>query len=186
MMKKIPEKWKCLHQSRDRSHGIFTIRTDRAVSPRTGECHDFFVLETPVWVNIIPLTPDRRVVMVRQYRHGTGQVTLEIPGGIVEEGDSPETAALRELREETGYSSSRISLLGTVHPNPAIQDTVCFTYLALDAVHAAEPDMDEKEDIQVVLHPLADIPGMIRNGDITHALVLAAFYRFYLKEAISC
>ncbi|MFO8090300.1 MAG: NUDIX hydrolase [Desulfatiglandaceae bacterium] len=176
-----PEKWKSLFQSRDNSHGIVTIRTDRAVSPRTGDAHDFFVLETPPWVNIIPVTADRRVVMVRQYRHGTGEVTLEIPGGIVEKEDSPESGALRELEEETGYTSSSVSLLGAVHPNPAIQDTVCYTYLALNAIRVGEQRLDEKEDIEVVLRPLEDIPSLILKGYITHALVLAAFYRFYME-----
>jgi len=175
------EKWKSLFQNRDHSHGIVTIRTDRAVSPRTGEAHDFFVLETPPWVNIIPVTFDRRVVMVRQYRHGTGDVTLEIPGGIVEQEDTPESAAIRELEEETGYTSSSVSLLGAVHPNPAIQDTICYTFLASNAVRVGGQCLDEKEDIEVVLFPLEDIPSLILNGDITHALVLAAFYRFYME-----
>jgi ADP-ribose pyrophosphatase len=176
-----PEKWKRLFQRRDHSHGIVTIRTDRAVSPKTGDAHDFFVLETPPWVNVIPITHDRRVVMVRQYRHGTGDVTLEIPGGTVDDGDSPQSAAIRELEEETGYTSSSVSLLGAVHPNPAIQDTVCYTFLAPNALRIGEQRLDEKEDIEVVLHPLEDIPALIRNGEITHALVLAAFYRFYME-----
>ena len=180
-MKEGPEKWKCLYRTRDHSYGIVTVRTDRAVSPRTGEAHDFFVLETPDWVNIIPVTPDHRVVLVRQYRHGTGRLTLEIPGGLVDDGDTPESAAVRELGEETGYTSPRVSLLGTVHPNPAIQDTVCHTYLALDAVRASEPSLDDTEDIEVVLRPIESIPGLIRRGEITHALVLAAFYRFYME-----
>ena len=177
-----PGKWTRLYQRLDHSYGIVTIRSDRAVSPRTGRPHDFFVLETPPWVNIIPITPDRRVVLVRQYRHGTGRVTLEIPGGLVEDGDSPESAAARELKEETGYESPRISLLGEVHPNPAIQDTVCYTYTAMDAVCVSEPSPDEKEDIEVVLRPLRKIPELIRRGEITHALVLAAFYRFYMER----
>jgi ADP-ribose pyrophosphatase len=176
-----PEKWKSLFQTWDDSHGIVTIRTDRAVSPRTGEAHDFFILETDSWVNVIPVTADHRVVMVRQYRHGTGEVTLEIPGGIVEKEDTPESAALRELKEETGYTASSLSLLGAVHPNPAIQDTVCYTFLASNVVCMGEQRLDEKEDIEVVLYPLEKIPSLIRKGDITHALVLAAFYRFYME-----
>ena len=177
-----PGKWKVISRDRDRSHEIVTVRTDRAVSPRTGISRDFFILETPPWVNIIPVTPERMVVLIRQYRHGTGEVALEIPGGMVEAGDTPESAALRELKEETGYAPGRIWTLGSVRPNPAIQDTVCHTYLAADVVRVSEPALDEGEDIEVVLTPLAEIPGLIRRGEISHALVIVAFYRFYMEH----
>ncbi len=176
-----PEPWKVVSSHQDRSYRVFSLRTDRAISPRTGKEHSFFILESTSWVNIIPLTSDGRVVMVRQYRHGTGEVTLEIPGGLVEDGDTPETAAMRELVEETGYTVDKVAGLGYVQPNPAIQNNRCYSFVARDVRLTREQSQDEKEDIEVVLKPLSDIPKAIRKGEITHALVLAAFYRFYME-----
>ena len=176
-----PKQWKVTSSKRDKSYRIFSLRTDRAVSPRTGQEHEFFILESSSWVNVIPLTPEDNVVMVRQYRHGIHDVTLEIPGGLVEGHDSPEEAAGKELCEETGYRASEMTLLGRVHPNPAIQNNVCHTFLAKDVFLAGKQQQDEKEDIEVLIRPLAEIPRLIREGEITHSLVLAAFYRFFME-----
>ena len=176
-----PKPWKVLSSRRDDSYRVFSLRTDLSRSPRTGQEHHFFILESSSWVNVIPLTPRNEVVLVRQYRHGIQGVTLEIPGGLVEGGDTPEEAALRELHEETGYRCSKITLLGSVHPNPAIQNNQCYSFLARDVFIAGEQQQDEKEDIEVLLRPLSEIPRLIRDGEITHALVLAAFYRYYME-----
>jgi len=176
-----PKPWKVISSRRDKSYHVFNLRTDRALSPRTGMEHNFFILESSPWVNVIPLTPENEVVMINQYRHGIQQVTLEIPGGLVESGDTPEDAARRELREETGYEGEEMILLGSVHPNPAIQDNDCYTYLARNVFPAGCQEQDDKEDIKVVLYPLLEIPRLIREGSITHSLVIAAFYRFYME-----
>jgi len=176
-----PKKWDILKSTPDKSYRVFALRTDHARSPRTGQAHDFFVLESSAWVNVIPLTEANEVVLVKQYRHGTREVTIEIPGGLVEREDSPEAAARRELQEETGYREESLISLGYVEPNPAIQNNRCYTYLARNVCPIGEQKQDEKEDIEVILRPLADIPRMIREGMITHALVIAAFYRYYME-----
>ena len=178
-----PKPWQTVSSTKDKGYRVFNLRTDLAISPRTGKEHHFFVIESPPWVNVIPLTPQNEVVLVKQYRHGTQEVTLEIPGGLVEVSDSPEGAAKRELMEETGYGASEMILLGTVHPNPAIQNNLCYTYLAKNVVLSGQQEQDDKEDIQVVLRPLREIPGIIQKGEITHSLVLAAFYRYFMEYA---
>jgi 8-oxo-dGTP pyrophosphatase MutT (NUDIX family) len=174
--------WKVVSSERWERLRIFGLRVDRAVSPRTGAAHDFYVLESDSWVNVIPITPEGKVVLIRQYRHGTREVTLEIPGGIVEAGDSPQEAARRELREETGYEAGEMVGLGFVHPNPAFLDNRCYTFLAQAVQRAGRQTQDEKEDIQVLLKPFAEIPRLIREGAITHALVVAAFYRLFMEH----
>ena len=103
--------WKRIRSQTNQTYRIFSIRTDTTLSPRTGAEHEFYVIESGDWVNVIPITAGEQVVMIRQYRHGSGEITLEIPGGLVEPGDTPEKAASRELLEETGYHAAEMRLL---------------------------------------------------------------------------
>jgi ADP-ribose pyrophosphatase len=156
---------------------VFSLRRDRSRSPRTGSDHDFFILDACEWVNVVPLTPDQRVVMVRQYRHGIGDFTLEIPGGMVDDEDaSPLFAGRREMVEETGWDSERLIDLGAVHPNPAIQGNRLHTFVALDVENRHETHFDTTEETEVELVPLDAIPRLVASGLITHALVISAFY----------
>ncbi len=158
---------------------IFRLRQDTRQSPRTGRHHTFYVLDTGDWINVVPVTPDNQVVLIRQFRHGTEEVTLEIPGGMVDEADeSPLESARRELLEETGYMAEELIHIGTVTPNPAILNNRCHTFLAHDARLVSAPQMDGSEDIQVEVVDAAEIPELIASGQISHALVIAAFY-FY-------
>jgi 8-oxo-dGTP pyrophosphatase MutT (NUDIX family) len=136
---------------------------------------EFFVVEAPDWINVIPVTDTGEVVLIRQFRFGTDSVTLEIPGGMCDAGESPEESARRELLEETGHAAREIVPVGWVHPNPAIQNNRCHTFLAKGVHRVADPHGDPDESFEVVLEPLSRIPELIRSGAITHALVIAAF-----------
>lgn len=154
---------------------IFSVRSERRISQTKGE-HEFFIIDPADWVNIIALTPDLQVVLVRQFRHGIEEITIEIPGGMIDPGEKPLEAAMRELYEETGYTSESWSQLGVNHPNPAIQKNLCTTFLAENAVPTSSQMLDSTEEIEVFTVPLNQIPEMIRSGSITHALVITAFY----------
>ena len=177
------EPWEKLDSQYLGDFRIFRIRQDTSRSPRTGAAHRFFVLESPDWVNVIPLTPEGNVIMIRQYRPGTEDVTLEVPGGMVDATDGdPSVSAARELREETGYEVEAIVHLGSAAPNPAFLNNRCHSYLALGVRPMHEVALDGAEDIAFEEVPLAAIPDLIRDGAITHSLTITAFYYLDLYE----
>ena len=146
-----------------------------------GPAHEFLVLDCPDWVNVIPITPQGEVILIRQWRQGIAASSLEIPGGMVDPGETPAQAAARELCEETGYEPGRLEELGWVHPNPALFNNRCHSFLARDAIRVAEPRLEETEQIEVVKRPLAELARQVRDGGITHALVLAALCLYLLE-----
>jgi ADP-ribose pyrophosphatase len=161
---------------------VFKVRRDISADPRGGGAHDFYVIEAPDWVNVIALTDDGQVVLIELYRHGTGEISLEIPGGMVDPGESPAEAAARELLEETGYEASEVVLLGPARPNPAIQDNRIHSFFARGVVRRGEPKNDGTEQTRVRLVPVERIPALITGGKIDHALVVLAFHWLGLFE----
>ncbi len=163
--------------------GVFTLRKIRATSPSdSGKVGEFVYIDAPDWVNVIALTDEDQVVLIEQYRHGIGAVTLEIPGGTVDAGEDGVNAGLRELAEETGYTGDDVEVIGTVTPNPAILNNICTTLLVRNAKCTRATELDAMEEIAVRLEPLERIPALIREGKINHSLVLAAFHFFDLLE----
>jgi len=162
---------------------VFSLRIDQKISPRTKLPHDFYVLDSPTWVNVIAITQDKQLVMVEQFRHGTATVELEIPGGIMDKTDADAVATgVRELREETGYEGRDARLLGEVFPNPAIQSNTCYTVLVQDCALKHPTQFDSGEDIITRLVPATDIPGLVTGKKIRHSLVLCALYFFDLWQ----
>ena len=175
--------WKKISTKKLGSFRIFTIRSDVKISPRTGKEHDFFVLDTVNWVNVIAVTPENQLVMVEQFRHGTETVELEIPGGIMDTSDtSPVATGIRELREETGYEGENARLIGKVFSNPAIMNNTCFTVLVKNCQLRHEVKFDSGEDLMTRLVPISEIPDLVSTGKIAHSLVVAALYHFDLWQ----
>ncbi len=162
---------------------IFTIRSDHKISPRTGKEHDFYVLDSVNWVNVIALTPDRQLVMIEQYRHGSNTVELEIPGGMMDAKDaSPAAAGQRELREETGYEGEDPRIIGQIFPNPAIMSNTCFTLFVQNCQLKHPVEWDHGEDLITRLVPATEIPKLVASGQIRHSLVVVALYHFELWQ----
>ena len=179
----MPRPWSKLKSSPLGDFKIFRLRSDRLVSPRTGREHEFFVIDSVNWVNVIAVTPGRQLVMIEQYRHGSGTIELEIPGGMIDPKDvSPEAAGVRELREETGYAGKSPRIIGQIFPNPAIMSNTCFTIRVDNCKQLHPVEFDHGEDLVTRLVPLTEIPLLVGSGKIKHSLVIAALYHFDLMR----
>jgi 8-oxo-dGTP pyrophosphatase MutT (NUDIX family) len=153
---------------------VFTVVERRCLSPKDGAQKRFTCLLAPEWVNVLALTPDGQALLVRQYRHGSGEESLELPGGVVEPGQTLLEAARRELMEETGYAAPLMEPLCSLRPNPAIMGNRIHTFLALGAERAGPTAFDENEELDPVLVPEAELKDLILDGRIDHAMMVAA------------
>ena len=174
------EKWKKIKSKQIFVNKIFGFREDLVVSHKTNKEHPVWAMDVPDWINIIPITPDGKVIFIKQYRFGTEEITLEVPGGMVEKDEDPKLAAVREMTEETGYTSDEVHQIGVVTPNPALMTNKTFSYVALNVEKTEEQNLDSMEDIEVLEVGLDEVKELIKNGEINHALVVSAFY--FLNE----
>lgn len=158
---------------------LFRARYDHRRHPQSGEVLKRIVLESVDWVNVVTVAEDGRLVMIRQFRFGAGYATLEVPGGMVDPGESPLVAAQRELAEETGYTGGDWQYLGAVEPNPAIHDHLCHHFLATGVRCTGPQALTDGEAIRVERMSEAEVVAAVRSGEIRHALVLSALCRVY-------
>ena len=179
----MPKPWKQISSKLIGDFRIFKLRSDVKISPRTGKEHDFYVLDSPNWVNVIALTPDQQLVMIEQYRHGSNTVELEIPGGMMDAGETdPVATAVRELREETGYEGENARLLGKIWSNPAILSNKTFTVLIENCRLKHDTKFDYSEDLVTRLVPVAAVTKLVADEKISHPLVVVALYHFELWQ----
>lgn len=137
---------------------------------------DYYVLEYPNWVNAIALTTEGKMILVRQYRHAADIISLEIPGGVIDDGEEPEVAIKRELLEETGYSFDSCELIATLYPNPATSTNQTFTYLLKGGVKTHEQHLDEHEILNVELYNIDEVKQLLKDNKLDQALHTAALF----------
>ena len=168
------------------SYRVFEVTALESEREDTGAVHTFFRIESVDWANIIPITTDGEVVMIRQFRHGLGRTTLEIPGGMIDGTEAPAAAAARELLEETGYQAASVVELGAVSPNPALFSNRMHSFLATGCTKVADIHNDAAEQTVVELVPLSAIDDLLRAGAIDHALAMNAFLWWKLRGSPTC
>ncbi len=177
------KKWAIETENIEYQTPIFSLKRRKSNSRIQDKSGQFYVIEAPDWVNVLALTKEMDVVLVKQYRHGIDEITLEIPGGVVDsEDDNSQLAAERELLEETGYKSVRWEYLGTVSSNPAIFTNYCHFYLATECEKVSGQNLDHLEEIGISTLPLKEFLGQVRDGSIHHSLIVAAVAQFLLKK----
>ncbi|HEX2191000.1 MAG TPA: NUDIX hydrolase [Longimicrobiaceae bacterium] len=169
-----PEPWELLSSEHLADYEMFGVRRDRARSPRNGTEQDFSIVESPEGVTVVAATPEGELVLVEQYRHPLRTVTLELPSGVVDPGESPLEAAARELREETGYEAGGAEHVGTLELNPSWQTTRVHVVVVRDAVRRGGQEPDESEDLRVRRVPAGDVERMAAAGEVRSCVALAA------------
>lgn len=175
---KQPQRWQRLRSEPYATTRIFDVVRAIYQHPDREKAQDFFVINPPDWVNVVALTPEHHLVLVRQFRYGINDFSLEIPGGIIDAGEDPIAAGVRELREESGYVGTTARLLGSVHPNPAMQSNRCHLVLVEQARPSAELEWDPDEEFEIMTKPVEEVYALAGQGGITHAMVLDALLLF--------
>ncbi len=173
---KKEKNWQLLKSEPAIDLNIVKIRHDYYKNPRNEKTVKVIVIEGHNAANVIAKTKEGKIIMVRQFRFGIGDYTLEIPGGMIDEGEDLLKAAQREVREETGYEGENWQYLGNVLANPVWMDTTIHHYFMDHAEVKYELALDEGEDIEIILLSPAEIYKKIDDGDIKHPHTISAFY----------
>lgn len=173
------EKWKLLSSAYICNEPWATLRRDTCELP-DGRINDhYYVLEYPDWVNMIGITEQNELLVIKQYRHGAGIIALEIPAGTTEAGEDPKNAAVREMLEETGYQFDQIEEIAALYANPATSGNITYTYLMTGGKKVQEQALDEHEEIDVYRIPLEEAKRMLLDNKFNQALHASAlFYAF--------
>lgn len=159
----------------------FHVRADSCLLPDGRTMEPYFVVEVPNWCNMVAVTEDEKMILVRQYRYPVDATTYELPGGVIEEGEAPEKAALREMEEETGYTSNDVEYLFEVRPNPAINNNTAYFYLARNAVKTTSLNLDPYEDLDVLLFTKEEMRTLLAENKLQHGVQLGAVYEAMLR-----
>jgi len=169
-----PRAWERLSTREVGEYEIFTVREERSRSPRDGQEQTFYVAESPGGVTVLAQTEDGRLVMVEQFRHGPRRVTLELPSGMVDDGEQPAAAAARELREETGYTGEHAEIIGRIDLNPSWQAAAVHVAVVRGAKLSGDKELDDAEDTRVCLVSPDDLRRRIVAGQVDTATTIAA------------
>ena len=182
--------WKEISNEKLLDSTVFSVCRSHRVSA-TGAEGEFVFLNSPDWVNIIPIIRNQDgedcFIMVRQYRQGSNTITLEFPGGVLDPGEAPETGAKRELLEETGYEANDIKLLGKISPNPAFMNNWCYTYLSKHVIKKREPDLDELEFVDAEIIPIREVEEQMGEGPYINAIIMTAlawYHKWQKKQTV--
>jgi len=154
---------------------VYDVLRETRRNPRDGREHVFCVQASRDWATVVPVTADGRVVLVRQFRPGTGEVTWEFPGGVVESGEEPLSAVRRELEEESGFTAGELVHVASFRPNPALIRNSMHVYLARGCQPSGSRHFDDAEDLDTWSATVEEVDRMIEDGSMDHALMVASW-----------
>ena len=169
-------KWKVLESEYLFTEPWLTIRRDKCELPNGSIMPAFYVQEYPTWVCVFGLTKEGNVVMVKQYRHGIQEISIEPPGGVVDKDEEPLTAIKREVMEETGYEFESYEFLGRVCANPSTGDNYLHMFLATGGEKTGEQKLDETEDVEVVLYTIDELKRLLKENKIVQSLHVSCIF----------
>ncbi|MBC8405019.1 MAG: NUDIX hydrolase [Planctomycetes bacterium] len=172
------DRWQKLRSKLLEDYGFIKVRRVTYQHPDMEGERKFLVIDARDWVNIVAVTPGNEIILIRQFRYGVGDIRWEIPAGVIEPGEKPVKAAIRELREETGYQGDEPELLCTFEPNPAIQSNVCTAFLIRNAVKVHDTEWDDNEVIEVIPTKIDEVERKILDGEFCHALLQLPLMRY--------
>lgn len=180
-----PQPWQVLEQTYlFRRPPWLVLRVDHLKLPSGAEIPEYWISEFPPWVNVLAVTNNDELVLIRQYRPALAQVHFELPAGVVDPEDpSLQVAAQRELAEETGYGGGQWSLFATLSPNPALQTNLSYTFLAQGVESLSQARPEQTEDLRVHLIPIRQAEALLSEDNMIQALHYGPLARYLLARA---